>query len=531
MELLVKMKEKLISGTFWMSFGSILSRFMGVLYIIPWLLMLGSSQNQYTAQALFNAAYTPYSLFIVLGTSGFPTAISRQIAVFNSEGKYLESKRIFKFGLLFMAITGGLCSIIFFILSPVIANSSPVVDKQAAVIVLRTLFPALLILPIMSMIRGWFQGNQDMKPFGVSQLIEQFVRILFILMFTYISYIQMHQSLIVAVSLSTFSAFLGAVASLVYLVYCYNHNSYLYSYKSITIDVEDRLNIKTMFTAMLKEAIPFILVGSGITINQLIDQFSFSKIMENVLHYNLQEIQNMFTLFSANPNKITTVIISLALAISETTLPILASFQKDNKKVSNIIENNLKLLLTLTTPVVITLSLLSSQINTIFFGYNVHGSILMCLAISISYILCIFTDISTQFQALNHHKFAIIILLIALLLKTAFQVPLVYLFHDYGALLATGISFGIATIIGINHLLNYCQKIDNFANIMTILKLNISYFIFSLIVKLILDILPFSGNRVGALVQSVVFSALCLLGYLKLNSIFKLSPKLRDIIS
>ncbi len=36
---------------------------------------------------------------------------------------------------------------------------------------------ALLIAPYMAVYRGYFQGFGDMKPTGVSQVIEQFVRV------------------------------------------------------------------------------------------------------------------------------------------------------------------------------------------------------------------------------------------------------------------------------------------------------------------------------------------------------------------
>ena len=55
------------------------SRILGVVYLIPWLAMIGSPQHQTVAQALFNTAYTPYALFIALGTA-VPSAIARRVA-------------------------------------------------------------------------------------------------------------------------------------------------------------------------------------------------------------------------------------------------------------------------------------------------------------------------------------------------------------------------------------------------------------------------------------------------------------------
>ena len=100
------MKNKLLSGAFWMMLGSILSRILGIVYLIPWLIMMGNPQHQNAAQAIFNTAYTPYALFLSLGTAGFPTAIARQVAEYNGQNKFKNSVRVFKFASLFMLFTG-----------------------------------------------------------------------------------------------------------------------------------------------------------------------------------------------------------------------------------------------------------------------------------------------------------------------------------------------------------------------------------------------------------------------------------------
>lgn len=207
------MDKKIISGSFWLSFGSIFSRVLGVVYLIPWLAMIGSPQHQTVAQALFNTAYTPYALFIALGTAGFPSAIARRVAFFNGEGSFLNSKRIALTGFGFMAVSGVICGILLYGLAPILAANSPVSSVANATIAIRCLVPAIVILPSMSILRGWFQGNGDLKPFGISQLWEQFIRIIVILAGTYWIIERSQQSYVLAVFISVAAAFVGAVAS------------------------------------------------------------------------------------------------------------------------------------------------------------------------------------------------------------------------------------------------------------------------------------------------------------------------------
>src|SRR5699024_1395438 len=78
--------DKMVQGTFWMTFGSIFSRLLGALYIIPWNAMMGASRN--IGNALFSVGYAPYQFFLSIGIAGFPSAMSKQIAQYNAKKQY-----------------------------------------------------------------------------------------------------------------------------------------------------------------------------------------------------------------------------------------------------------------------------------------------------------------------------------------------------------------------------------------------------------------------------------------------------------
>ena len=99
---MINLNKKILSGSFWLSFGSIFSRILGVVYLIPWLIMLGSYHNQLNAQAIFNSSYTPYALFLSVGTAGLPSVIAREVAALNSQKRYRDSVYLTKLGWLVM---------------------------------------------------------------------------------------------------------------------------------------------------------------------------------------------------------------------------------------------------------------------------------------------------------------------------------------------------------------------------------------------------------------------------------------------
>ncbi len=441
------MNKKIISGAFWLSFGSIVSRILGVVYLIPWLIMIGSAANQTSAQALFNSSYQIYAMFISLGTAGFPSAVARRVAMYNGEQKFLNSRKIARTGFAVMVLSGVLCGIVMYVIAPILAKSSPVVSATAATKSIRLLVPAIVILPSMSFIRGWFQGNEDMQPYGMSQLWEQLLRIIFILGSTYVIIYILHLNFVIAVYSSILGAFIGAIASYLYLGNWFRKKMPEYSQRYRQSKPLDLTSIRKMFMMIIYESVPFVFVGSGITLTQLIDQFFFKQVMQGFLHNSAVYTQYIYTLFSANPTKITTVVLSLALAVAETSLPLLSKARvSDQGNISKLISENLNLLLFVLLPVIAILGALSAEIYGIFFNFDELGGIYLLENLIQALIMGLAINGLTLLQSLRYSKKAVQYLLIGLAIKLVIQFPCVYYFEGFGGIIATAIAF-LAVVI------------------------------------------------------------------------------------
>lgn len=97
-------KEKMLKGSAWMTAGSIFSRILGAIYIIPWATWFGVNYLQ--ANALFTKGYTVYALFLMLSTAGIPSAVGKQVAHYNSLNEYGIGRRLFKRSLGVMMFLG-----------------------------------------------------------------------------------------------------------------------------------------------------------------------------------------------------------------------------------------------------------------------------------------------------------------------------------------------------------------------------------------------------------------------------------------
>src|SRR5690606_18140500 len=131
-------------------------------------------------------SYTPYTIFISIATAGVPLAVSKFISKYNAIEEYAVGRKLFKSGLVIMTASGVISFLILFFLAPAVAEMTLAgkdveVSVEDVTTVIRAVSFALIIIPFMSLIRGFFQGHQSMGPTAVSTVVEQIARIVFLL--------------------------------------------------------------------------------------------------------------------------------------------------------------------------------------------------------------------------------------------------------------------------------------------------------------------------------------------------------------
>src|SRR5699024_10997570 len=108
------------------------------------------------------------------------------VSKYNSLGYYDVGFKIFRLSSILMLITGMIAFLILFFGSEWLAtkyaydteHGSTVADLK---LVLQMISFSLIIIPAMSVVRGFFQGYHMMEPTAISQVVEQIIRIVFVL--------------------------------------------------------------------------------------------------------------------------------------------------------------------------------------------------------------------------------------------------------------------------------------------------------------------------------------------------------------
>ncbi len=398
-------------------------------------MLMGEHGNQ--ANALFNMGYTIYGIFLNMSTAGINVAVAKQISKYNSMDRPEMSFKLVRTAFHFMMVLGLVAAAIMYLGSPVFAEISGV--KDDLIPVMHSLSLAVLIFPSMSIIRGVFQGLNNMKPYAISQVAEQVIRVIWILLATFFIMKLGSGNYVVAVTQSTFAAFIGMIASVCVLAY-YLWKADLIRPIFLERTPDDKIDTKAILLETVKEAIPFIITGAAIQIFQLIDQFTFINAMEVFTSYSNDELQVLFSYFAANPNKVYMILISVAIAIGGVGIPLLTeNFVKKNKEASaKLIENSLTMLMVFLFPAVVGATLLAKPLYTVF--YSVPDTMalgLFIVAMLSTIVLGFYTVLAPMLQALFENRNAVKYFLYGTLAKLVVQLPFIYLFGAYGPLLST----------------------------------------------------------------------------------------------
>ncbi|CAI3348483.1 polysaccharide biosynthesis protein [Enterococcus cecorum] len=443
-------EEKMARGSAWMTLGNVGSRLIGVIYILPWYYWMGSHGRE--ANALFNMGYNVYALFLMISTAGIPAAIAKQVAHYNSKQQYELSHRLFKKALIFMGIVGLISAGIMYIASPALARMSG--GGAELIPIMRSLSAAILIFPCMSVIRGFFQGNQDMRPYAVSQLAEQVIRVFYMLLATFIIIKVMHGDYLKAVEQSTFAAFIGAIASMAALIYFWKKAEVQFEVQKEVSLPGELLDTKALIIDTIRQAIPFTIVGAGTTIYKLVDQMTYVHMMQSFTKFTKDELVAQMAVFGGNPDKLTMVVIGLATSMAFTSLPLVteAVTQGKHRDLARLINNNFQLYALLMFPATFGMILLAYPLNTFFYEPDKLAAKVLIEACLSGLFVGLFMLTSSTLQGMYYNKAAVKFFAVGIVIKFILQYPCILLFQIYGPLLSTTIGMAVSCYLNIRQL-------------------------------------------------------------------------------
>ncbi|SFE27255.1 stage V sporulation protein B [Alteribacillus iranensis] len=163
-------KQTFIQGTIILIAAGLLTRILGFVNRIITANILGAE-----GVGLYMMAFPVLLLIITLTQLGLPVAISKLIAEADIQQDKTKMKKVLVVSL---SITGTLSvafTILLLFLAPLF--SKYFLTDSRALYPLIAITPIIPIVAVSAVLRGYFQGRQNMKPTAISQVVEQVVRI------------------------------------------------------------------------------------------------------------------------------------------------------------------------------------------------------------------------------------------------------------------------------------------------------------------------------------------------------------------
>ncbi|SMO80941.1 putative polysaccharide biosynthesis protein [Melghirimyces algeriensis] len=204
-------KQSFMKGAAILGVAAFITKLLGAVYKIPYQNITGN-----TGMFVYQQVYPLYSTLLTIATAGFPIAVSKLVSEQLAQGNELGARRVFRIAAGILSAAGILLFVILYGCAPVLASWMG--SRQLLTLPIRSVSFALLVVPVMSAIRGYFQGYQNMTPTAVSQVMEQGIRVITILVLAW-WFMTTGAGVIYAGAGAVFGAFTGAVAGLFVLLF------------------------------------------------------------------------------------------------------------------------------------------------------------------------------------------------------------------------------------------------------------------------------------------------------------------------
>ena len=454
-------KNSFIQGTLIASVALILIKILGALYVIPFYKIVGEDGG-----TLYSYAYNIYNLFLNISTAGIPVAMSMIISEYLTLEMYDAKERSYKVGkyiVFFLAIIS--FSVVFFgseyLARFILSNANDGHNIKDVSLVIKSISFCLLIIPFLSILRGYLQGHKYITPTSNAQIIEQVVRILIVIFGSYVSIKIYNSNIPIGVSVALSGTFFGGLFAYIYLQRKVSHNK-----DSFPISTKkDRVTNKAIAKKILLYCIPLVIIAITDNLYTLIDIKLIIKGL-NIVGYETIDAEVISSILSTWAPKICAIIGALSIALTTNIIPhVTSSFvSKDFKSVVERINQAISTVLIITIPFALLMFLLSNEAYFIFYKESAYGSLILKMTALINIFFAVNATLTSSLQSMKKFKVIYINTFTGLVVNACLDIPMILLLNKLG--LPAYIGTSCATIIGymvsISMALIYLRKSINF---------------------------------------------------------------------
>ncbi len=319
-------KNFIVQGSLLAAAG-IICRIIGLLYKIPLLGIIGED-----GMGVFNTAYSIYSIVLLISSYSLPMAVSKLLSARLGVKAFQNARFTFQISLAFGFVLGLLASCVMFFGAGFFVTT--VMQMPEASLAIKALAPAVLIMGVLGVLRGFFQGHGNMVPTAVSQILEQILHVIISLLAAYFLF---RKGLVADQAMgnyyassygaagATIGTAAGALAALLFLIWLFVKLKPQFD-RSCRRDrnglTED---FGSVLSAIVKTALPILISATIYNLITVVDQALFAQ-------YIGTDYRAVWGVYSAKYVVLYNVPVAIATALTSSTLPAVSAALARNER-------------------------------------------------------------------------------------------------------------------------------------------------------------------------------------------------------
>ena len=400
--------------------------------------ILGDVGNGY-----YSCAFDVYNVILIISSYSLPLAVSKTVSAKVAKGQYKASYQVLKGALIFALVVGTIASLVVYFGAEFFTGT--LLKTPYSVFALKILGPALIVVAVLGVLRGFFQGLGTMMPSAISQIIEQIVNAIVSVWAAYVltGYGKKigavlgdpdHYGAAYGAAGGTLGTNLGSVAALLFVLFIFF--AYMHVFKR---QMRRERNVKVdPFSYTLKvliiTIIPVLLSTTVYNISGIIDQGIFKNVAL-LQGYTDHQIDLWWGVFSGKYKLLINVPISIASAMAASSVPTLtASFAaNDMESVRSQINAASRFVMVIAFPCAIGLAALGKPIFTLLFPGTVSTADMAAMMMWAGAMAVVFYAMSTLsnglLQGINRLKIPVVNAAIALVAHVIVLILLMLFFR------------------------------------------------------------------------------------------------------
>lgn len=370
-------KESFMQGVLAIMFSQVLIKVLGLAYKLYLTNREGFGDE---GNAIYSAGFQIYALLLTLSSIGVPTAISKMVSEKTALGDYRGAHRIFKIAFATFAFIGFIGTLILFLGAGYISTN--VLQIPEAEYTLIALSPSIFFVAIASVIRGYFNGMQNLSITAKSQTFEQVFKTLFTILVVEMIAIASGVNTTLMAAGANLATTLAVLLSFLYLFKYYNRNKkeiWKQSNKS-SIKTTQNESAKRVVKNILAVSIPISLSSIISAINKNIDAITVVRGLKTFLSESVAKVQ--YGILSGKVDTLIGLPLSFNIAFATALVPAVSSSiaKGDKETITKRVSFSLLVTMLIGLPCTIGLCVFASPILYLLFPNAPEGKLILQIA-------------------------------------------------------------------------------------------------------------------------------------------------------